>query len=332
MTRASGRLLKVWVVFGLAVEGGFWPLTAASLSPATDGRIGYDTGGASPFPAWSGGALNIIENNSTARPRILSFNRNGQQVSWGQLSIPGATKISVQGFGRSPDGASALCGLSWDDSGREAAFVSWLSPDGQTERTIRTNPYTPYVLTVAPDNTVWTVGLEMVNRREDDPAVDRNAGVLRHFDRTGKTIASFIARSRVPKEPDGSGLTHGFLASSSNLIGWYANNGRAYVEVSSEGVVRYYPGLPRTSPERPTGLGITNDGVTLLSEETPARAGRPREWKIYALDRVQSRWVPVDVPGDAGKANWGSIYGTEGNSLVLSTADRFAIKFFFVSQ
>jgi hypothetical protein len=73
---------------------------------------------------------------------------------------------------------------------------------------------------------------------------------------------------------------------------------------------------------------MTEDGMVFLSVEIGARQGRPRVWKIYELDRGHAAWVPVQVPGDAGRATWGAVYGTDGNMLALSTTDRFAIKFF----
>lgn len=318
-------------VFCLSLVGG-QSLTAPSLAPTADGRIGYDIKTANLWPVWSGGALNVIENNDTAAPRFLAFDRTGRQVSSAILRIPLATKISVNGFGRTAEGVMLICGQSWDDDGREAAFISWISPDGKTEQTVRTSPYTPYRLAVAPDGSVWTVGLEYVNRSEKDPSVNVNAGVIRHFDSSGKAIGAFLPRSLVPRGPDGIGLNGRFLAAARDRVGWISENGRAYVEVSSDGAVKYYPGLARTSVQSPTGLALTEDGGTFLSTEIPATATSPRSWRLYQLDHARPAWVRVVVPGEAGAASWGAIYGAEGNMLAWSTSDRFLIKFFFVGH
>src|SRR5581483_3394309 len=138
-------------------------------------------------------------------------------------------------------GTIFLCGTAYDREGSDAAFLASISPSNEGVNVVRTAPYTPYHLALAPDGTVWTVGIEMDNFVE--PAASRDKDVVRHFDRTGKLLASFVPRSTFESH---SSIIYGYLAATIDRLGWYTGlefGPSEYIEISRDGVVSRFSSI-----------------------------------------------------------------------------------------
>ncbi len=114
---------------------------------------------------------------------------------------------------------------------------------------MRTAPYWPYMLSIAPDGTFWTLGCEMVNDKVSAPELDPNAGVLRHFDREGKLLRSALPQAQfVNGSTISFRVSSGTIAATRNRVGWYGprwGRGGEYVEIDSSSMAMHtYPGLP----------------------------------------------------------------------------------------
>lgn len=64
----------------------------------------------------------------------------------------------MRDYTRAPDGTIALCGTLTDANGSSSSYVAWLAPTGETTQVIRTSPYIPMRVALAPDGTIWAQG------------------------------------------------------------------------------------------------------------------------------------------------------------------------------
>jgi hypothetical protein len=299
---------------------------AASLQWSHDGALSFDLGDR-PVATWSGGALLALDAYDGPAPLLHVFDQSGQQIATRSTGVPGAVRVHVNSAGRGLDGAIAICGDAFDAQGRVTPFLSIVSLDGNSSTVVRTAPYEPFRVAVVPDGTVWTEGFELIDGKEG-PGVDRQAGVLRHFDKSGRQIGSLVQRSTA-----GSALRlmNSFLAASADgRVGWQSGRDPgqppAYYEIAKDGAVTEYPGVPLADrATRISGIALTDDGNTYLATY---RSGGPG-FRLFRLDRTGRGWAPVGVP-DGIKAF--HLYGAQSNGLVLFADSRFLIRFFDVTQ
>lgn len=96
------------------------------------------------------------------------------------------------------------------------------------------------------------------------PGVNPNGDVVRHFDRSGKLIGSAVPRQTASPH---SRLFHGYLAATSDRVGWYApTRGQAtYVEFSAT-LEKYKEcrGIPNDEGQT-TGFALTDSGKVFVT-------------------------------------------------------------------
>jgi len=274
-------------------------------------------------PVWSGNALVVAEGGLTEPNAFLAYDRSGKVVFNAAFSIPGSARTSVRGYARGADGTLALCGSSLASDGRSAPFFAWIPADGGSQEVVRTEPYTPNLITVAPDGTFWTVGRELNSRLSEKDSVNLNAGVLRHFDRSGKTLGAYLPRSGF-ENPVELGLINGYLAASADRVGWFhymeTTGEGAYVEISRHGELTVYP-IPRLpnikNALQVDGMALTDANDVFVSmRDVGAHSG----FSIFWLNRSMKKWLQVAVsPGVTGDA--AMLYGASGSELVLRLPD-----------
>jgi hypothetical protein len=277
-------------------------------------------------PAWGGNALLVAEGSVAEPSSFVAYDRKGAVVFSAGFSVEGAAHANVYSFARGADGTAGICGLAFDREGRRAPFISWISADGSTQKIIRTEPYVPELITVAPDGTLWTVGYELNPDLLESSGVDRHAGVLRHWDRAGKQLAAWIPRSSLSTflylNP-----TNGFLSAGKERVGWLrflpAQNEGAYVEALPGGTIVEYPlpALPLLSGGRSAvaygGLALTDaEDVYVTAWDIPTR----QHASAYRLDRAARQWIPVALPG-GGTTKFALLYGASGAELVMRLPD-----------
>ena len=272
-------------------------------------------------PVWSGGALLVADGLLFSPSAFMAFNRDGRPISSAGFSIPEAFKTSIDGFARGADGTVALCGQSYASDGRGAPFIALISADGDPQRVIRTEPYMPAVVAVAPDGTLWTVGHELNFDSHSEKGVNREAGVLRHYDRNGKSLGAFIPRSSI-KDISHFTLPFSMLAATADRVGWlhYDVRGRApgaYIEISRDGNVSSYP-LPQPQGAQPYfldlgGMAITDAGDVFAVVNNFTNK-QPSSFTLVVLNRSEGLWLPVRMPVSASSAR---LYGSNGNELAF---------------
>lgn len=102
---------------------------------------------------WSGGSFVVPAGPLGEENSFRAYDRNGRVVFNSTFTVPEADHTYVRGFSRGADGSVALCGLAFRNDGRGAPFLATISADGVSQQIIRTGPYVPNVMSVAPDGT-----------------------------------------------------------------------------------------------------------------------------------------------------------------------------------
>jgi hypothetical protein len=274
------------------------------------------------LPVWSGGAFLVAEGTLAEPSSFAAYDRMGRVISNIYFSIPEASHTFVHGFTRGEDGIVAVCGASYASDGRGAPFIGWVSSDGMSQHLIRTEPYHAILISVAPDGTFWTIGYELnpdKSKAKESP-LNPNAGLLRHFDRTGRTLGSFVPGSTV------SNISlvladHSNLAASAVSVGWLSHNFRgdgAYVEVTQDGRTETYP-LPQLQKQ---GGGLLVDGIAMTEMGDVFVAMRTagaqnNSFGVFTLDRATRQWSPIPI-ASAGIGEGSSVlFGANGSELVF---------------
>lgn len=266
---------------------------------------------------WNNGALINVEYDKTVNPLVWIFEGQVQQTM--PFTIPGVRSMEIYDWDRAADGTIGLSGSATDAEGRISGFIGWLSPDGMRSEVIQTLVYGPMHLAFAPDGTIWTAGRETV--RIDSGVLRLSASVIRHFERSGKTLGSFVPQATIL---DRSVLYNirSWLRTSSDRVAWYA--GGKYVEVAPDG--RLVTDITIRSPGDETGFALTENGDAFLSSQAGSQLA------VHILDRSTGSWRLVlqrkITPPSA--IDFGFICGADGSRLVLHGFKR--IKFYHIEN
>ncbi len=119
---------------------------------------------------WTHGAF-LYQTLGEKLPTFDVLNPQGEIISSFIPNIPGAMRVWVHDSDRGPDGSIVFSGSSYSNEGQSVPFLCWISANGQSSQVVRTAPYWPYALSVAPDGSIWTSGLEMINGNMNAPGV-----------------------------------------------------------------------------------------------------------------------------------------------------------------
>lgn len=286
------------------------------------------------FPVWTGGVLLDVGNNDSAAPVIHVFDETGQESTPIAVTIPGDGRIRIDHIARGADGAYAFTSYTFSRTPRAATggFVAWIPPDHQTINRINTGLYVPFMVTIAPDGTLWTVGAEMKDGRR---AGDSSQHLIRHFDTKGTELGSFVPLSSFA-DGRGAGLTYGLIVSNKDRVGWYALHAQQYFEVTFDGKISSFAGIDAPmSATHVMGLALTDNGdvvVSTVSVKTSLSGTKRGKAGIFHLDRSSGAWVPLTMPSSVPQIpSWSRIYGADGNRIAVAGAGRsggWDLKFF----
>lgn len=276
-------------------------------------------------PVWGGNALVLADGPPGEPTSFQAFDRHGVTVFNTPFSIPEAVHTYVHSYARGSDGTLVVCGSSYMGDGRGAPFVAWISPDDPIWRVIRTEPYRAELIAAAPDGTLWTVGRELNSALSEKSGVDLEAGVVRHFDRSGKRLGSFIPRSSIPNTALLAN-TNGYLAvSSAGHVAWLSflvGGEGAYIEISPGGEITRYP-LPGVSKSMTAlminGIAMTETGDVFASVMSVNGTDRnsSKSHSVFRLDRAEGRWSVVAISPKGISTDWAALYGASGSNLVI---------------
>lgn len=265
-------------------------------------------------PIWSGGAVVALEANPSIAPVVRIFDSDGRLTVSITLSIPQADWVLINRAAHGSGGSIAMCGLTKDAHEHSAGFLALAGAGGQIQTLIRTDPFIPASVVVAPDGSIWAVGTEFDSASQTLRASDK--GVIRHFDGSGKPLADFLPQSSLNRRnilvgPNG-------LVANSSRVGWYEGIGAAgYFEVVN-GKVEQYPAIDVTRVQGVTvsGLTISEDGRVFVT-----RSLHGNNPQLYSLDRHARSWISLKTPETGTPAATGWLLGGSGNILVFKTTE-----------
>ncbi len=266
---------------------------------------------------WSHGGYFVMDCVAGQPPVFYSLDRSGIWTDTAHFQNSEPTQFGVFSSDRESDGTIVFSGETWTAPRVASPFLAWTSADGQTQRMIRTEPYFPYEVAVAPDGTIWTLGFEMVNLNLKDPAVNKEAHVLRHFDRGGNLIGSAFPQSQFNHYQQFR-LDQGLLVANRDRLGWYGpREGEAtYTEISLDTMtMKQYSGSAGDASKfyLAEGLALTDSGTASICIDYHSPSARTN----YVLDRTSSKWLPVSVPLMGGFKFTPALIGSDGDSLVF---------------
>jgi hypothetical protein len=184
-------------------------------------------------------------------------------------------------------------------------------------------------VSVAPDGTLWTLGFEMVNHSTKDPGVDQGAGILRHFDKSGRLIQSVLPQSGFTAKKQHARLSLPRIFATADRIYWFTSGSDevSYAEISTSTFAEQtYPGVPissapdvRNDMRQVQGVGVTDNGTVYL-----CLVGDPSP---YVRDSASGQWLPIQLlsnpkmPGHQPR-----LIGANGNELLFQS-QRSAVSF-----
>ena len=318
------QFLVVAILSGVLVTG----VNAQRLIPAGEARPAWQFSG-NPTPRWSGGFLIPIDNQGYAaeKPVIQAFDDTGQEAEPLVFSIPNARSILVDAVARASNGTWAVGGRAYDAEGKGGGFISWVSPDQRHVTTVKSYPYDVGAITIAPDGTTWTYGYEIAYGREYYLTHD---GVIRHFDKSGKQIGSYIPRISIRDQVDSPGMMNGRLVCNGDRVGWYAAQAHVYFELTYNGGgvsgPVSFPGIVghNSSDAFITGLAMMdNSDVDATGQITrPEQRGA-----LYRLDRASHSWTEVPPPDNLD--GYVILLGGDGKRIAMYGGNRVV---FFTPQ
>jgi len=265
-----------------------------------------------------------LEDFSSARPIVRLFDSSGQRTGVIPVSIPEADWIGVRAVAHGLNGVTAICGYAKDRDAHAAGFFALALNDGKMERIVRTEPYWPSAVTIAPDGSIWTEGAEFEGTKKTFSKTDN--GILRHFDPSGHLIGSFLPQSSLSRDEMFRGIDQ--MASNARRVGWYVGRGaKAYFEVVKDRLETYPPlAQDESRHERISGLAITNNDHVFISKSDGVDS------RLYVLNRESRTWDPVAVPEGGSPPATGWLMGGSGNSVVLRTAEQSRLRRFGVAE
>ena len=265
---------------------------------------------------WSHGGYLVMDRIGGQPPVFYSLDRDGNWNNTAQVQNPEPAQFYVYSYDRQSNGTIVFSGATETAPRVLFPFLAWTSADGKSQRLLHSDHYFPYQVAVAPDDTIWTLGYEMLNLNHNDPAVNKEAHVLRHFDSAGNLIGSALPQSQLNRYQLFC-VTTGRLAAARDRLGWYGSRETkaVYTEISVDTMnMREYPGVPSNSKYPFTeGVAVTNNGVAAVSIQDQSAGVRTN----YVLDRASSKWVPVSIPPMGGFKFTPILIGSDEDNLVF---------------
>ncbi len=258
---------------------------------------------------WSHGAFILVDMVAPLTKTFTVVNRDGSISSTWNFSIPDTSHLWVFGYDRDPAGDLVAAGEAYSYDGKLAPFIAIKPAKSEEVQIIRTYPYWPALLAVAPDGTIWTAGDEMTYERTyTGDGVNRNGDAIRHFDRTGKLLGSGVPGLTVRP---GWRSHDGYLVATSERVGWYSpiKGAGTYVELPASHPSDYkvYQGLGDQKGEA-DGFALTDSGKVLVTHYAQYKQ------TTYTLDRASGQWSEVSFPGGDPRMR---LEGSEKETLVF---------------
>lgn len=254
------------------------------------------------FPTWASGLLVGYLKNESSGPIIFTVDREGRRTET-LFTIPGSNYIELMNTTARETGELVILGHALTAEGSQTSFIATISADRTRQTMTRVWPYMPYIVTVAPDGTIWTIG--MVKTEDGRGSVALH--VLRRFQPDGRMLDSRTLKLR----GDSTFETISQFRSSADRVALFTPENE-YIEFSlNGGEMDRYEG-PVRAPSKDLSavfMGLSRDGRVIITHHTAAGN------QFLELDRKNRSWVPVEFVGKAPR-KYAEVLGFDGTTLV----------------
>jgi len=268
------------------------------------------------FGLWSGGALLAVRDRFSAAPGVRVIDRDGREVLRFSLEIPGASRIKLyeNSIARGSDGSMAAIGSAHTNDW-SGTFLAVVSPEGQTQMTVRLSPFAPHAVTIASDGTIWVVGYDTQQLPDDR---DYQQHLIRRYDKNGTLLGSFLPWSQVRTPPRTlPAAINSILVSAPGRVGWYSPSAQVYAEFALDGAVINWIKTPEHPRSAMLNVALCDDASLFVSAAVNHGPDGPASWNILTLDRQQGSWSSNPRP-----ERWGKLFGCDGTRLATTTDSR----------
>ncbi len=287
------------------------------------------------FPAGYKGLNPRFENGY--RPEHLSnqnmvslYDSNGQLVRTSDVSVPGA-EVKVWDVSVSKSGATAVVAWAVSGDGVVAGMLMVFDRPGPPRFVVRTNPFLPQLVAIAPNGEIWVGGTDQValNPRALAETKVEDLWILQKFDANGHFVGNYLKRSSdrrfLPWTATSAGGVAALRASVAG-VGLYSpheDGSGEWNELTFAGETKGRWHVPAPA----TGIGVLFLALTDSGSVYTDWKGSSSAAGTYRLNKTTKAWDRVQNPdprpvmGIQPTPGFGSYFiGTDGNLLVFDTS------------
>jgi hypothetical protein len=272
---------------------------------------------------------------------VRLYGSDGKLIRTNEVSLPGAEQVSLFDASVSRSGLEAIAVQGVNADGKFAGAIVLFDRPGPPKLVIRTNPFIPDEVAVAPDGFIWIAGT--VPEIEYGPATNaqkRDLCVLQKYGPEGALVGSFLRRSTFDKKVRPWSNNRGGNASiraSASGVGIYVPHDDGFgewIELSLAGDFKGRWSMAAPSADFRAGtMGFTDSGSVYANWGSTSEPG-PLVGN-YRLNKVTSAWDRVADPpwrSPDGQPMGSNFVGTDGNLLVFATGSKSATQVFWFQE
>ena len=275
------------------------------------------------------GFLLFCEKIPSPAPAIAVCGREGQLVYEVKFRLPGAAGASLGDMAIDKEGTVVVCGAAGNEDGTIARYLALLDPAGNVTRVIRTNAFQASKVCFAADDTVWTMGRNIMVADGEPREWPEDHEVFRHYSRDGRLLGKAEVFSSTLIHGRNTFVSGGHrLRASDDRVGAWMDGGvfrsdmNEWIELDMQGQVvgRYTVHVPWEA-KHPLehrrmliGMALTSANELYASFQTQDPAWRG----LARFDRSTSSWEPV--PGyvrSQDESDRLQLLGADGDELVF---------------
>jgi len=294
------------------------------LPPSRQAVYGDAFTGEFVMPKWQNGHLVRWRHETrytNPAENLILYDRDARAVGKARVWLEGATFVFIVDAAVRPDGRVVVVGQAIGGSGEVESYVAEVSLAAAAVRVVQTSPFDGRAVTVAPDGTIWVLGLQPGGPgRSELKAPDHY--VIERFGTDYHLTGQYLLRSQFPCKVHPAQSVGGVvqILASADRIGFYSPSCRMWTELSLDGKLlgqwKWDDG-----PVDSTGHGSTSIRVVRITStnELYARMDLKRDGaRLARFDRKSSTWVPVGTSAadEAGVPFMTLLGGEDDDSLV----------------
>ena len=193
----------------LVMASAIWLFVGSTYTQAQEGqliaesnpvRFDWSEAGAvrTLMPQFAAGMLILPHRAGLSDPQFSLYSRDAKLVARVRVDIPEAGRTAVNGITPLRNGSGFAVSAMAISGSERVGVLCLLDASGKLRKIVKTDPFTPDLIALAPDGTIWTFGAV---DHENDPASPAN--VLYHFTEAGELMGSALPRNFVWERASG---------------------------------------------------------------------------------------------------------------------------------